>query len=310
MIGIIYKFTILTNNRFYVGQHVTTSVNKFLKKELSSYWGSGNIWGDCLKALKFNNPNWMYLVKREVLCYITVDNPILLNKLEEYWINKLDANYKLKKGGCNILLGAAYGVDWINAMKDPEIRKKVSDKNRVSLKGLLSGIKHPLYGKKRSEETRRKISETRKQRIKLRLINPYENVKKATQAVLGTHKTPEHRKKIGDSQRGEKSVHWGKKLSNEHKEKMSKSLKEYFKINGCSNTGMKHITNGVVNKWHNPKLPLPKGWRYGRTLKNNINMEDIKQKAHEDELNKAHEEIHSTTKEKVPSPKELQEKDD
>lgn len=38
-------------------------------------------------------------------------------------------------------------------------------------------------------------------------------------------------------------------------------------------------------------------------------MEDIKQKAHEDELNKAHEEIHSTPKEKVPSPNELQKKE-
>lgn len=35
-------------------------------------------------------------------------------------------------------------------------------------------------------------------------------------------------------------------------------------------------------------------------------MEDIKQKAYEDELNKAHEEIHSTPK-KVPTPKELKE---
>lgn len=34
-------------------------------------------------------------------------------------------------------------------------------------------------------------------------------------------------------------------------------------------------------------------------------MEDIKQKAHEDELNKAHEEIHSAPNKKVPTPKEL-----
>ena len=26
------------------------------------------------------------------------------------------------------------------------------------------------------------------------------------------------------------------------------------------------ITNGIDNKWHDPKLPIPKGWIYGRTL--------------------------------------------
>jgi hypothetical protein len=38
-------------------------------------------------------------------------------------------------------------------------------------------------------------------------------------------------------------------------------------------------------------------------------MEDIKQKAYEDELNKAHEEIHSTPREKVKVPKAEELKD-
>lgn len=38
-------------------------------------------------------------------------------------------------------------------------------------------------------------------------------------------------------------------------------------------------------------------------------MEDIKQKAHEDELNKSHEEIHSTPRKKVKVPKSEELKD-
>ena len=59
---------------------------------------------------------------------------------------------------------------------------------------------------------------------------------------------------------------FGKKLSEEQKMKMSKSLKEKYRINGCAHTGKKWITNGIDNKWHDPKLPIPKGWIYGRTL--------------------------------------------
>lgn len=266
MLGIIYKFTMLTNGRFYIGQHFASSKEEFLESKVSSYWGSGKIWGDCLSSLKKKYPkNWTKFIKREVLCFIKIDNPILLNKLEKFWIEKEKAHYSYKLGGCNVILGAAYGEDWVNAMKCPEIRQKVSEKNRISLKGVTSGSKHPFFGKKRSEETRRKISETRKERIRQGLIDATENIKKAYEAVKGKHQTKEHRLKISMAQKGDKSVHYGTHLSEEHKLKMSKSIKKRFE-NNKPNVGMKHITNGKINKWHNPIFPLPNGWRYGRTL--------------------------------------------
>lgn len=88
----------------------------------------------------------------------------------------------------------------------------------------------------------------------------------ALHAHIRLPKSEEHRKKIGDAQRGRKSVHFGKHLSEEHKLKMSKGLKESYRKKGCVHTGKKWITNGVENKWHDPKLPIPKGWRYGRTI--------------------------------------------
>ena len=42
--GIIYKFTILTNKRFYVGQY---SGDRF-----EIYWGSGKMWNNYLSNLK------------------------------------------------------------------------------------------------------------------------------------------------------------------------------------------------------------------------------------------------------------------
>ena len=131
MIGIIYKFTILARYRmdghkpFYVGQHV--GVNDF-----NNYWGSGKIW---------NN---------------------FLDKLEEYYIKKEKAHYSYKLGGCNILWGATTNISHI----DPLVRKKISDKwkdedfRKMMIKihiGLQSGDKHPLFGKKTSEETKEKI---------------------------------------------------------------------------------------------------------------------------------------------------------
>jgi hypothetical protein len=29
--------------------------------------------------------------------------------------------------------------------------------------------------------------------------------------------------------------------------------------------GKKRITNGIENRWHDPSLPLPFGWRFGLT---------------------------------------------
>lgn len=265
MVGIIYKFTILTNGRFYVGQHEAKAVEEFLisKPSLCScYWGSGSaIWEHVLNKLIDKYPScWNKLVKREVLIVLHSYSPKSLNKMERYWIKKAKAHYSYKVGGCNFLWGEARGDDWVNAMKLPEIRAKVAAKNRISLKGKLAGERHWNYGKHRPKEVREKISKA----------HIGKKISKEHLEALHSHnhypKTEEHKRKIGDAQRGIKSVHFGKTLSEEHKRKMSIALKERYKRNGCKLSGKKWITNGIENKWHDPKLSIPKGWKYGRTI--------------------------------------------
>lgn len=259
MIGVIYKFTCKLSGRFYIGQHVCNSVEEFLRCNKSSYWGSGTIWFDLIKNLKRRFPNcWFKLIHREVVCVIRNADPISMNKMEEYFINKLDGDYKRNKGGCNILQGAAYGKDWVNAMKSPEIRKKVSDKNKISMKGVLAGEKHWNYGKHRSDETKRKISIAH---IGKKVCD------KTYKLLLEYSKKPksiEHRKKIGDAQRGNKSIHFGVPLSDEHKRKVGNSLKEYYSKHESSNKNTKWITNGHISKKIRIGDELPNGWRYGR----------------------------------------------
>lgn len=236
MIGIIYKFTILTNRRFYVGQHEAESVDEFLisKPSLSScYWGSGSaIWEHVLKKHIDKYPtNWNKLIKREILLVMNSYSPKSLNRMERYWIKEAKAHYSFKVGGCNFLWGEARGDDWVNAMKIPEIRAKAAKKISVAMKGKFVGDKHWNYGNHRPKEVREKISKAHKGK---KLSEEHLN---ALHAHIRLPKSEEHRKKIGDAQRGRKSVHFGKHLSEEHKLKMSKGLKESYRKKGCVHTG-------------------------------------------------------------------------
>ena len=251
MIGIIYKFTILTNRRFYVGQHEAKSVEEFLvsKPSLSScYWGSGSaIWAHVLKKHIDKYPtNWNKLIKREILLVMSSYSPKSLNRMERYWIKKAKAHYSFKVGGCNFLWGEARGDDWVNAMKIPEIRAKVSAKNRISLKGKLAGDKHWNYGKHRPKEVREKISEAHKGKT----------LSEETKLLLsemrkGKPKSKSHKKKIGDAQRGRKSTHFGKHLPKEQREKISKQMSKLIWIN--NELECKRICGEI-----------PEGWTRGR----------------------------------------------
>ena len=135
MVGIIYKFTILTSGIFYVGQY---SGNKFYL-----YWGSGSIWNDYLSSLKKKFPKcWKKLVKREIL-YQGECNQKTLNKLEEIYIRREYSLYSENLGGCNLLPGAAIEN---NPAKNIVTRKKMSQR------------KKELFSSKRGISTRKKMS--------------------------------------------------------------------------------------------------------------------------------------------------------
>ena len=188
MIGIIYKFTILAKYRmddckpFYVGQHVGV-------EDFDNYWGSGGIWNEFLTRIKQDYPNhWRKFIKREILFQRECSQKVL-DAMEMYYIKKEKAHYSYKQGGCNVLWGTANNFGSGNPSKDIMIRKKhstfvknwwlehpeekeklskrrkgtktpnyVRDKISKSLFGMFAGEKNPMYGKKFSEETRKKMS--------------------------------------------------------------------------------------------------------------------------------------------------------
>lgn len=188
MIGIIYKFTIIAKYKFdghkpfYVGQH-------FGLDDFDTYDGSGKIWNIFIKRLKKEFPTcWRKLIKREVL-YQHECSQKALDKLEEYYIKKCKSHYSYGVGGCNILWGTANKFGSGNPSKDPLVRKKhskfvinwwkehpkekeklskrrsgtktpkyIRDKISKSLIGMFAGDKNPMFGKKFSEETKKKMS--------------------------------------------------------------------------------------------------------------------------------------------------------
>ena len=177
MIGIIYKLTIVAKYKmddykpFYIGQHWCESKNDFLDINYP-YYGSGRIWKKYINSIKSNYPNkWKHFIKREILCIVKEDNQKTLDKLEEYYIQKYKSHYSFRKGGCNILWGTANQFGSGSPAKDPIVREKIS-KSRLGTKTddklkryfhfLFLGNKNPFYGKRHSEETRKKISEFRK----------------------------------------------------------------------------------------------------------------------------------------------------
>lgn len=245
MIGIIYKFTILAKYRmdghkpFYVGQHV--GVNDF-----NNYWGSGKIWNNFLDRLKKDYPkNWMRLIRREVL-YIHKCSQKTLDKLEEYYIKKEKAHYSYRKGGTNVLWGSTTNISHI----DPLVRKKISDKwkdedfRKMMIEihiGLQSGNKHPLFGKRHSEESKKKMSISHKAYYK----------KKGKFNLSESHK-----RKISISHMGNKNPMFGRKTSEETKEKIRAHYKGGIVIN-----------NGLVIRYLKPNEAMPKGFVRGRKLK-------------------------------------------
>lgn len=225
MVGIIYKFTILTNKRFYVGQHVGENLNR--------YWGNGRVWKNFVRYLRKKYPTcWKKLIKKEIL-FKGECNQKLLDKLEEVYIRKEHALKSEKMGGCNILPGTANGFGSINPSKIEGVQERIRSKKI----GKYRGENSPWYGKHLSEETKRKISE----KAKKRLSNPENN------GMYGKHHSEETRKKISEKAKGRIGNNRGKHLSEETKEKLRKASLKYFETHDSPFKG-RHLSDEAKRK--------------------------------------------------------------
>ncbi len=114
-------------------------------------------------------------------------------------------------------------------IKHAEWRKKISEtrkqkglakgENNPFRKIKFAGEAHPNYGKHLSEETKRKISESKKG-----LPLSEEHKEKVRQAMLGREFTEEHKQKLRESNIGKPHLKArGIKRTEEHKQKISKA---------------------------------------------------------------------------------------
>lgn len=117
-------------------------------------------------------------------------------KLERKMIKEYDLTNKFK--GYNIELGGNHCG-------------KVSENTRIKLSDLNSGEKHPQYGKPKSEETRRKISETLTGRkVGKRGPMTEEQKKKISNTLKGRSQSEETLKKQRDYYKTHKIHNYGK----------------------------------------------------------------------------------------------------
>ena len=139
-----------------------------------------------------------------------------------------------------------------------EGRRNISE----SIKGVKNpnygkfGKEHHLYGKHRSEETKKKISESHKGKKQKPFTE--ETKKKMRESHKGLHHSDETKKKIGDGNRGKivseeakkkMSESWkGHKHSEETKKKMSKSQQKRKERDGYMNSPKARKKIGEANK--------------------------------------------------------------
>jgi group I intron endonuclease len=153
---IIYKAINLINNKIYIGQTIISlSERKGDHRRKSLIHSSTTYFHNAIRKYGFNNFSWVIID--------IADNINKLNTKEEFWIkyyNSTDKKYgyNLSSGGLNKKTNLSTKIKISQIQKG--IKRSKEFKEKISL--VTKGSKNPFYGKKHSEETRKKISETKK----------------------------------------------------------------------------------------------------------------------------------------------------
>lgn len=172
MFGYIYKTTLLTTNKFYVGRHKADTFEPF------RYLGSGPSFKAALKELKdsayLENRNWHDYVKYELLEECAT--PEQLTSRELFWIDYLDA--RNPEIGYNVKYCSNIGTTGYSHTE--EAKKKMSVAKKGKSLNLSDGQRYARslqsrghkmsdeskaklrainLGRKASEETRQKLRE-------------------------------------------------------------------------------------------------------------------------------------------------------
>ena len=221
MYGYIYETTNLVNGKKYIGQR------KYGLQE--PYLGSGKYLKLAFK--KYGKENF----SKRIIC--EGDSKKTLNALERLYISTYDAMnsseyYNIcsggqggmpnNKGGTGIVPSEETRIKISDALKGIKRSDETIRRMSIAQQNMPDDIKQrisdTLKGHIVTEETRQKIREKRK----LQTMEPRseETKRKISESHKGKTKTPEHIKKIADARRG-------KRRTEEIKKRISDTMKEY-----------------------------------------------------------------------------------
>lgn len=211
----IYVTKNLINGKRYVGQHTTYNLD-------DGYVGSGKLLLRAIKKYGIENFNCRHC------CYC--EDKDSLNEAEKYWIaywDTINKGYNLTQGGEGTN-GLKLSKEQRNKLRKAHLGKALSKQHRKNISISITGENNPFYGKKHSEETKLKIS------LRRRGIVAHNK---------GVPLTDEHKLKLSNKMKGRVSprkgikfteeqklksslAQMGKKLSEEHKRKISENRKK------------------------------------------------------------------------------------
>lgn len=200
----VYKITNIKNNKIYIG--VSRNLGKRRKEH--KYRLSANRHVNKLLQSDFNKYGENSF-SFEILEIAPVEK---LYVLEKYYIEKYDSY----KNGYNMTIGG-----------DGSYGHAVSDKTKKHLSEINTGINNPNWGRKLSEDHKKKLIIATKNRDSYWKGKKLPELmkRKISKSHIGIKPSKETRLKLSESLKG-KASHWkGKKFSDEYKRKLSESHK-------------------------------------------------------------------------------------
>lgn len=199
----IYGLRNKTTGKWYIGQ----SVN------IQNRWDSYSKF-ECWKQRKLYNAlkKYGYDDFDKVILEECNPDPEIMSPKEDYWMdyyNSIDDGYNIRRAQNKgpMPLETKERISFaLKGIPQPEYRKKLISQ---TLTGKYCGEKHPFFGKKHSEETKRKIREARAKQVM-----SAEHIEKMAMVNRGKKRSEETKQKLSNS-------HKGKKFTEESRKKMS-----------------------------------------------------------------------------------------